>query len=59
MKAVYLVIALIGLSPCIVASLNAISIIWGNWWLIPAGMIVGAGLVITGNVLTRSGKNGP
>lgn len=58
MRAIYLVIALIVLSPCIVASVNEISKIRGDWWLVPAGMIAGIGIIITVMLMSRSGKNG-
>jgi hypothetical protein len=58
MRAIYLVIALIVLSPCIVASVNAISKIRGHWWLVPTGMIAGIGLIILVIIMSRSGKNG-
>ena len=56
MKAISIVIALVCLSPCIVASLHSISKIGGNWWLIPAGVIIGAGLVMVGTMLIKSDK---
>ena len=59
MRAGYLIVAVIALSPCIVVSLQAISKIWGTWWLIPAGIIIGAGIIIAEQVLTRSDKKGP
>jgi hypothetical protein len=58
MRAIYLVIALIVPSPCIVASVNAISKIQEDWWLVPAGMIAGIGLIITMILMSKSGKNG-
>ena len=56
MRAGYFIVAVICLSPCIVASLNAISKIGGNRLLIPAGMIIGAGLVMAGTMLIQPGK---
>lgn len=59
MRVGYFIVAVICLSPCIVASLHAISKIWGTWWLVPAGMIAGVGIIIAGKVLTRSDRKGP
>ena len=55
MKAVPIVIALVCLSPCIVASLHSISKIGGNGWLV-VGVIIGAGLVMVGTMLIKSDK---
>ena len=55
MRVGYLVVAVICLSPCIVASLHAISKIWGTWWLIPVGMIAGVGIVMAGIIILTSG----
>lgn len=56
MKAGYFIVAVICLSPCIVASLNAISKIGGNWLLIPVGIIVGVGIIIAGIIILASGE---
>ena len=55
MKAISIVIALVCLSPCIVASLYSISKIGGNGWLV-VGVFIGAGLVMAGAMLIKSDK---
>lgn len=58
MRAIYLGIALIVLSPCLFASLNSILKIQRNGWLMTAGMISAICLVMVGIILTRSRKTG-
>ena len=55
MRVGYLIVAVICLSPCIVASLHAISKIWGNGWQIPAGIIIGVGIVMAGIIILTYG----
>jgi len=58
MRAIYLGIALIVLSPCIFASLNSVSKIQRNSMLMTAGMISAICLVMVGIILRRSSKTG-
>jgi hypothetical protein len=56
MRAGYFIVAVICLSPCIVASLNAISKIGGNRLLIPVGMIIVVVSIMAGIIILTSGE---
>lgn len=55
MRMGYLIVAVICLSPCIVASLHAISKIGGNRLLIHVGLILFVGSIIAGIIILTSG----